>query len=121
MHILHFEKGLKYSDKELLLFARKIGKLALRCKYVKDEGSLIRVDAERRDTKKERDSIMMTVQVTLPKKVLRAESRKDTAIEALDRCIEKLESQVEKYKEMHVAGPAGSRRRSRDRDFSVAA
>ena len=119
MHILHFEKGLRYSDKELVTFARKIGKLAAYCERVKDEGSLIRVDAERRDTKKERDSILMTIQVNLPKKVLRAESRKESAVEALDRCIEKLKSQIDKYKEMHSAGPAGSRRRSRS--LSVAA
>ncbi|MBI5155726.1 HPF/RaiA family ribosome-associated protein [Candidatus Peregrinibacteria bacterium] len=121
MHILHFEKGLKYSDRELLVFARKIGKLASYCRHVKNEGSLIRVDAERRDTKKERDAILMTVQVSLPKKVLRAESRKDTALEALDRCIEKLEPQIDRYKEMHVGGPAGARRRRRDRSIVSAA
>ena len=118
MHILHFEKGLTYSDQDLVMFAKKIGKLATYCKRVKDESSVIKVEAERRPTKKEGDSIKMIIQVNLPKKVLRAESRHDTALTALERCIDKLEPQIIKYKEMHVDGPAGTRR---SRSMSIAA
>ena len=32
MHVEHFEKGLRYSDRELLTLARKIGKMATYCK-----------------------------------------------------------------------------------------
>lgn len=102
MRILHFEKGLSYSDKELLLMARKIGKLATYCRRLKDEDSFIRVEAERRDTKKDRDSVKVMVEVVLPKKALRAESRRDEVIEALDRCIDKLEPQLLKYKDMKL-------------------
>ncbi len=111
MHIQHFEKGLNYTDRDLVLFARKIGKLATYCQRVKDESSVIRVEAERRDTKKDRDMVKMVIQVDLPKKILRAESRRESVIDALDRCIEKLEPQIKRYKEMHSAGPAGTRRR----------
>mgnify|MGYP001235786537 FL=1 len=101
MNIQHFEKGFHYNDKELLTVARKVGKLATYCSKVKDEGSYIRVDAENRRTDKKRDAIKVSITVKLPKKVLRAESRKPDVVEGLDRCIEKLTGQVKKYKELH--------------------
>ena len=102
MHVEHFEKGVKYTDQDLLVLARKIGKLATYCRRLKDEGSSIRVEADARDTKKSRDSVKVMVTVRLPKMILRAESLKYTALEALDRCIEKLEVQIKRYKEEHT-------------------
>ena len=102
MHVQHFEKGVRYNDQELILLAKKIGRLATYCRFLKDEGSSIRVEAERADTKKHRDQVMVTVTVLLPKKVLRAESRKFNALDAVDRCIEKLEEQIKWYKEVHT-------------------
>lgn len=99
MNVQHFEKGIVYSADELLLLARKIGKLATYCERLKDEASAIRVEAEERPTEKARDRVKVMVNVTLPKAVLRAESRRGQAIEALDRCIEKLEPQIKRYKE----------------------
>ena len=101
MNIQHFEKGFHYNDKELLTVARKIGKLATYCKKIKDEGSYIRVEAEFRKTEKKRDAMKVSITVKLPKKVLRAESRRPDVTEALDRCVEKLKGQVRKYKELH--------------------
>ncbi len=103
MNIQHFEKGLHYDDKELLMLARKIGKLATYCKRVKAEDSYIRVEAERRDTKKDRDMVKVMVTVELPHKQLRAESRRNKVIEAVDRCVEKLEPQIKRYKDMHTS------------------
>lgn len=100
MNIQHYEKGFEYTDRELRIVARKLGKLATYCKRVKDASSSIRVDAERRTTLKDSDKIKATVTVELPRKRLRAESRRFDALEALDRCIEKLEPQVKRYKEM---------------------
>lgn len=102
MNIQHFEKGFHYSDRDLLMVARKIGKLATYCKRLKDESSNIRVEAERRNTKKQSDSIKMMITVELPRKVLRSESRKANVEEAVDRCVEKLEPQLKKYKELHT-------------------
>jgi ribosome-associated translation inhibitor RaiA len=68
---------------------------------VKDESSVIRVEAESRETKKERDQVKVMVTVNLPHDQLRAESRRPKALDALDRCIEKLKPQVDKYKELH--------------------
>ncbi len=99
MNVQHFEKGLHYNDRELLIFAKKIGKLATYCQRVKDASSLIRVEAERRPTKKDNDQVKMMITVDLPKKQLRAESRRKNPIDALDRCIEKLEPQIKRYKE----------------------
>ncbi len=101
MHVEHFEKGVRYNDEELILLAKKIGKLATYCRFLKDDGSSIRVESEKRDTKKDRDQVKVMVTVHLPKKILRVESRKFTPLEALDSCIEKLEDQIKKYKEMH--------------------
>ena len=111
MNIQHFEKGLSYSDTELMTLARKIGKLATYCKKLKDEDSFIRVEAERRLTKKDRDQVKVMVTVELPKKVLRGESRRNKVIEALDRALEKIEPQLKKYKEMQMGKAKGRARR----------
>jgi len=103
MNIQHFEKGFHYNDKQLLVVARKVGKLATYCKKVKDDASVIRIDSENRKTEKKRDAMKVTVTVSLPKKMLRAESRRPDAIEGLDRCCEKLTAQLKKYKELHQA------------------
>lgn len=102
MNIEHFEKGVRYTDKELLMLAKKLGKMATYCSRVKDESSVIRVEAERRETKKEMDEVKVMITVELPKKMLRAESRKRTVVEAVDRCVEKLEPQLMRYKEQHM-------------------
>lgn len=101
MHIVHYEKGYFYTTRELLLLARKVGRLARYCQKMKDEGSLITVETISRDTKKRQDSVKVVIMVTLPKKTLRAESRRPQALDAIDRCIEKLESPIEKYKAKH--------------------
>lgn len=101
MHVEHFEKGVRYNDEELMLLAKKISRLATYCRFLKDDGSSIRVEAQRSDTKKDRDQVAVAVTVRLPKKILRVESLKYKPLEALDRCIEKLEEQIKEYKEMH--------------------
>lgn len=114
MHVEHFEKGVQYNDRELLLLAKKIGKLATYCVRLKDEGSSIRVEAERRDTKKTRDQVKAMITVHLPGTILRAESRKFDALDAVDSCIDKLKGQIVKYKEKHTAkGRAHAFKRSR--------
>ncbi len=99
MNIQHFEKGLSYNDQELLILVKKIGKLATYCKKLKDADSTIRVEAERRPTKKNRDQVKVMVTVELPRRTLRAESRRNRVIEAVDRAIEKMEPQIKRYKE----------------------
>jgi ribosome-associated translation inhibitor RaiA len=100
MKVEHVEKGgLSYTSDNLLLLARKVGKLATYCKTMKDEGSYIRIESDRRDTKKPSDHIKVAMSVFLPKKTLHAESRKADPIDAVDRCIEKLQEQVKEYKE----------------------
>lgn len=101
MHVEHVERGVRYTDQELILLAKKIGRLATYCRFIKDESALIRVEADKRDTKKDRDQVTVDITVYLPKKTLRAESRKFTALDAVDSCIEKLEEQVKKYKDQH--------------------
>jgi ribosomal subunit interface protein len=112
MNIQHFEKGFRYTDRDLLWMARKVGKIATYCKKVKDESSGIRVEAERRTTQKQKDMIKMMITVDLPDKTLRAESRKSSMQEAMDRCIEKLVPQLKKYKELHTSRGRARRKRS---------
>ncbi|OGJ57479.1 hypothetical protein A3H22_04025 [Candidatus Peribacteria bacterium RIFCSPLOWO2_12_FULL_55_15] len=100
MHIEHFEKGVRYTDRELLLLARKIGKLVTYCEKLKNDDSRIRVEAMSRDTKKMEDHVKVLISIYLPEKTLHAESRHPTAIEAIDRCVEKLEPQIKRYKEL---------------------
>lgn len=121
MHIEHFEKGLRYSDRELLMLARKLGKLATYCKTLKDEASVIRVEALRAPTKKRRDEVMVTLTVELPGKRLQATSRKAAVIEAVDRAVEKIEPQLLRYKETNTRRDRAHRaaRRSRRDDDSA--
>lgn len=120
MHVEHLEKGVRYSDQDLLLLAKKIGKLATYCRFLKDEGSVIRVEAERRDTKKDRDQVKVMLTLALPHKVLRSESRKFTALEAFDSCAEKIKPQIDRYKEMHSGkGRAHAKRRDREAMMSA--
>jgi len=102
MNVQHFEQGFHYSDTQLVVVAKKIGKLATYCKRLQDESSVIRVESEHRPTKKDRDEVKVMITVDLPQATLRAESRRKDPIEALDRCIEKLEPQVKRYKEKHT-------------------
>lgn len=102
MNIQHFEKGLHYTDQDLLVIARKLGKMATYCKKLKDEASSIRIESERRATKKARDQVKVMITVELPHKILHAESRRPMVVDAVDRCIEKLEPQLKKYKETHT-------------------
>lgn len=112
MQIEHFEKGVRYTDKELLQVARKLGKLATYCGKIKDEASVIRVEAEQRPTKKEADTTKVMITVELPQKTFRGESRKKAILDAFDRAVEKLEPQLLKYKELHTAkGRASAVRR----------
>lgn len=102
MHIEHFEKGVRYTDKELLQVAKKIGKMATYCGKLKDESSVIRVEAVHRPTKKAADEVHVVMTVELPGKVLSADSRKKRVMEAFDRAVEKLEPQLLRYKEMNT-------------------
>jgi ribosomal subunit interface protein len=102
MNVQHFEQGFHYSDAQLIIVARKLGKLATYCKRLKDAASMIRVESDRRATKKDRDEVKVMITLDLPKSVLRAESRRKDPVEALDRCIEKLEPQVKRYKEKNT-------------------
>lgn len=102
MNVQHFEKGLYYSDAELPILAKKIGRLARYCQRLKDEASLIRVETEYRNTEKAQDRIKVMITVQLPKQVLRAESRRARPLDAVDRCVEKLEPQIKKYKELNT-------------------
>lgn len=111
MHVEHFEKGVTYTDKELVVLAKKLGKLATYCHHVKDEAAVIRVEAEQRPTKKANDEVKVMLTVEVPGKVLRAESRKAAIMEAFDRAVEKMEPQLIKYKEMHSA--KGRQRKAR--------
>jgi ribosomal subunit interface protein len=102
MQIEHFEKGVRYTDKELLQVAKKIGKMATYCSRLKDEASVIRIEAEHLPTKKKADEVHVMVTVELPGKVLYADSRKKQVLEAFDRAVEKLEPQLLRYKELHT-------------------
>jgi ribosomal subunit interface protein len=102
MQIEHFEKGVRYTDKELLQVARRIGKMATYCSRLKDESSIIRVEAEHLPTKKQADEVHVMITVALPQKTFRSESRKAAILEAFDRAVEKLEPQLIEYKERRL-------------------
>ncbi len=110
MNIQHLEKGLSYSDRDLLIVTRRLGKLATYCGKVKDEDSAIRVEAERRPTKKNRDQVKVAITIELPRRVFRAESRRNKVIEALDRAVEKITPQLTRYKEERMGRSRGRRR-----------
>ena len=85
------------------MLAKKVGRLSRYCKEIMDESSIMKVETFSRDTKKQRDSVKVIISIVLPNKIVRAESRKSKALDAIDRCCEKLEAQLKKYKERHVS------------------
>jgi ribosomal subunit interface protein len=101
LKVTHYEKGYIYTASELTMLAKKVGRLSRYCSRMLDESSLMKVETVSRDTKKQRDSVKVMITITLPHKTIRAESRKSKALAAIDRCCEKLESQLKKYKEKH--------------------
>jgi len=111
MRLEHYEKGIQYTADDLLLVARKMGKLATYCSRVNVEASVIRKEVKKGKTKKASDEIKVMITIELPKKLLRGESRKSTLREAIDRASEKLEPQLVKYKEMRT-GKGRARRSS---------
>jgi ribosomal subunit interface protein len=113
MRLTHYEKGYTYTTRELLLLARKIGRLARYCRRMTDESSLLTVETISRDTKKQRDSVKVMITIRLPRKTLRSTSRRPQALEAIDRCCDKLESQIERYKEVHGSRAKAARRVAR--------
>lgn len=113
MRLEHYEKGIQYTADDLLLVARKMGKLATYCSRLKDEASVIRVEAEKRETKKASDEIKVMITIEVPGKMFRAESRKATLREAVDRASEKIEPQLVKYKELRTGKERARRRSSR--------
>lgn len=102
MKIIHYEKNFHYTDAEMLYTAKRIGKLATYCKRLKDESSSITIEVEVQDTIKAKDALVVVVIIELPGAVLKADSRKATLLEAMDRAVEKLEVQVRKYKEKAI-------------------
>lgn len=113
MHIQHFEKDLHYTDREFLIIARKLGSMATHCKRLKDDSSFIRIEAEKRDTKKKQDAFKVMINVSLPGKSLRAECRAATVMDAVDAAVAKLDPQLKKYKELHTRKGLRSASRSR--------
>ncbi len=93
------------------LLSKKIMRLTRYCERLKDESSTITVRIEGRDTKKRSDSVKVEVQIALPHKVLRAESRKNNVLDGLDSCLEKLEEQTKEYKERRKRGGIHKMRR----------
>ena len=109
MHVSHHEKGFQYTDKDFLRIVKRVGKLATYCKRVKDDGSMIRIDAERRDgTQKARDQYKVSVTINLPNQTIRAESRKETVREAADRAIAKVTAPLKRYKEQYKREPTNA-------------
>jgi ribosomal subunit interface protein len=109
LKVTHYEKGYTYTASELLILAKKIGRLSRYCRRMCDEGSSIKVETISRDTKKQNDAVKVMITIHLPKRMLRAESRRPQALDAIDRCCEKLESQIKKYKAMHTRMRLGRR------------
>lgn len=120
MKLEYYGKGVHFSAKEMERMARKLGKMATYCSRLKDESSVIRLEAERRETKKANDEVKVMINVELPQKMFRAESRKATMIEALDRAVEKLEPQLVKYKELRTSKGRARKARKQGRVSSAA-
>jgi ribosome-associated translation inhibitor RaiA len=109
MHVLHYEHGLTYTTSELLLLARKLGKLGTYCQRLKDDASHLRLEAEAHDSAKAKDRTIVKLTVTLPKATLHAEANGAKALDAVDRCLAKMLPQLKRYKEMHTGRDAAHR------------
>ncbi len=101
MNIQHHEVGFKLTDEERMHMAEKLGHLAHYCKYMMDESTKIFVSSELRDTEKAKDRMKVSITIEFHDHTERADSRREMLLASFDRCIEKLEPQVKRYKDKH--------------------
>jgi len=100
MQINYTQKHIRLSDDQKAYIEDKLDSLK-KFRKVEDESTLIKVDVEFFDSKIAKENLSFTVNMIIPHATVRAEVDCVTIEEGIDLAIEKLRSQLEKYKDKH--------------------
>ncbi len=98
MQISINNKHLHLSDDQKDYIGKKINHLKHLGERVNDESTQVRVDVETNNLKNSDRNISLQITMFLPQALIRAESRAVSAEEAIDLAVEKMEKQLERYK-----------------------
>lgn len=98
MQITIFDKHLRLNDQQKGYIQEKIEHLKHLGERIDDESTQVRVDVEHHDLKTSEKNISLQVTMFVPHAVLRAEVLSKTVEEGIDLAVEKLRSQIDRYK-----------------------
>lgn len=98
MQIKIKSKNLNLSDSQKEAIETKVTKLQNLADRLSDESTEFRVEVRHERARKSTDSYICQLTIFAPNSVIRAETRNETIENAVDDCMNKIRSQIERYK-----------------------
>lgn len=108
MQIKIKSQHLNLSDSQKDLIQAKIEKLQNLADRLHDESAEFRVEVRHEKSRKSSDAYACQLTIFAPNAVIRAETRSETIENAVDDCVDKIKTQIERYKaKMHRTDKKG--------------
>ena len=89
---------LNLSDKQRQSIEKKVEKLKNLADRLDDESTEFRIEVKHEKSRKTNDAYACQLTIFAPQAVIRAETRNDTIENAVDECMDKIKTQIERYK-----------------------
>ena len=89
---------LNLSDQQKSSIENKVEKLQNLADRLSDESTEFRMEIKHEKSRKASDAYVCQLTIFAPQAVIRAETRNDTIENAVDKCIDKIKTQIERYK-----------------------
>lgn len=98
MEIKVKSQHLNLSDNQKQIIVSKVEKLTNLADRLKDTSSEFRVEVKHEKARKSSDAYVCQFTIFVPNAVIRSETRNDTIENAVDECVGKIKTQIERYK-----------------------
>lgn len=98
MQIKIKSKNLNLSDRQKESIENKVTKLQHLADRLSDESTEFRVEVRHEKSRKTIDSYICQLTIFAPNTIIRAETRNETIENAIDDCMDKIRTQIDKYK-----------------------
>jgi putative sigma-54 modulation protein len=98
MQIKIKSKNLNLSDRQRDSIETKVTKLQNLADRLSDESTEFRVEVRHEKSRKKEDAYICQLTIFAPNTVIRAETRNETIENAVDDCMNKIKSQIDRYK-----------------------
>jgi putative sigma-54 modulation protein len=98
MQIKIKSQNLSLADSQKEMITAKVEKLQTFADRLGDESAEFRVEIRHETSRKPQDAYVCQITIFAPHAVIRAETRDESIENALDSCIEKMKTQIERYK-----------------------